>query len=305
MDILLEVMGDVLGTSPGAVRQALIDGDGEDAKLKSDDTVKTWITNAFQDKFKKIESKAHDEGHGRGKRETLTSLEKSLAEKFEVEKGSVEEMFESYAAKKAGNKSKDITPDDVKASEFFKKTVTDLKAETQKVQTEFDDYKAKTTRSDTAAVVRSKVIDMLNKEDNKFILPASETVQKSLTDSVISRLMGENLNVIKSDTGEVDEIVVLGEDGKTVKQDDKFNPIKFDALAMSTLKQFYEVGQTNPRHRMPGNTQSRSKDPKTFSFGQPKSREEAFRHLRSIRDPEESRAYNEYIKELTEAGTIK
>ena len=56
-------------------------------------------------------------------------------------------------------------------------------------QTHARSHRPRDTRSDTAAVVRSKVIDMLNKEDNKFILPASETVQKSLTDSVISRLM--------------------------------------------------------------------------------------------------------------------
>lgn len=302
---LLEFVGSVLGTDPGALRQALYDGDGENAKPKSDDQIKSYLDTNYQEKMKRIKTEAHNEGHGRGKRESLSELEKTLSEKFEVDKGSIEDMFESYATKKSGTKSKDITPDDIKKSEFFQNEVKKLNQKAVDVQTEYDKYKSDVKLSETTAVLRNRVSAALGNEENKFLIPKADPVKKTLIDAAIKDLMQSGYEIKKSDTGDVTDILVLDSEGKPA-QDENYNPVKFDVKLLGTLKSYFEVGQVTPGKTMPGNTTKReTQNGKTFSFTVPKDKNEAFSKLGSIKDPVEAKEYRAYMKELEEAGSLK
>ena len=117
IELEMETLTSLLGQTSEELTNELFEGD-EEKTLKSG--ASKLIKSKFKDRLKAIEKDAKDEGYGKAKREVLTSVEKDISTKFKVEKGSIEEMFQSVKTKAEENsKAGAVTLDMIKSSEHY------------------------------------------------------------------------------------------------------------------------------------------------------------------------------------------
>ena len=81
INIPMELVASVLGTDPGVLAESLKSADGN---LKPTSEIEGFLKEHFGKKLNEVKRSGIDEGYGRGKKESLTSKEKELAQKFEI-----------------------------------------------------------------------------------------------------------------------------------------------------------------------------------------------------------------------------
>ena len=118
IELGLEDLSGLLGQTATELETELVEGEGEEKKLKSN--ALKIVKSKFSERFKGIEKEAKDEGIGQATRKILTEKEKEIAKKFKVEKGTIAEMFQSVIDKSEENKKSGVvTLDDIKNSEHL------------------------------------------------------------------------------------------------------------------------------------------------------------------------------------------
>src|SRR5690625_5364768 len=136
--ISLESLAQVRGIPSGEITEAL---KSEDRELKPQKEVNNYFVSAFKDKLKGAISESRDEGFGRGKRESLTEVEKCVESEFGVSsKGDIRSQIKELH--KAANENK-INPDEIEKSEIL----------TEKLSTAVEAVKQKLGEEDRKSVV--------------------------------------------------------------------------------------------------------------------------------------------------------
>lgn len=230
-----------------------IGGDHEIAEaLNSDENdldekkVASLILELDKSRIKEIRTKHHDEGHKKGKAETLAAFEKDLREKFNVsdlEKQGLE-LIEAIIEKQGSKSSKELDDDAVKRSKTYQTEKLQWEKKLEDLKKEMED-KVKATeagfqKEKTFSKASEKALAIL--DALKPVL--SEDPQKALRQKQIL------LNELKGfDFSEVNGELVILKDGKPL-EDEHGHSVKFDALVKNKASEFFDFqkseGRTTP-----------------------------------------------------------
>lgn len=289
INISLEFLAKLIGTKPGELSEAI---KKDDESLKPQGEIEKHIQGVFSEKLKTVKKDARDEGHGRGKRESLSTTEADIAKKYGVEKAEIPTMIDAII--KATGKEQTITPEMIKQSDTY---INDLKAEIDKrttLETEFNTYKTDVDNSNKKRTVRTRVLSLL--EDKQFALPKTEKVRNNLVDSYINELFAGKKIDIKGD-----DIVVTDENGKPLRND-LMNEIGFDDYAVTVAGDYFEVsngsgGKTPGATTPPGGGGGGGK-----KYPKVNSQEEFLAHYNSLETIEEKQEFKAHYDRIVAQG---
>lgn len=256
------VLADTLGKSRQELEAALtVSNDDGELTLKSDDDIKSYVGSLWKEKVKAVSGTKAQQFLAKGRKEAFEEVEASLGElgidQFETWRDALPKLIDT------GKSQAQTNPKDVRNSEVY---INDVKALKEKLQTAeqkaqqvADEYAAKFTNR----VAKSKVIDILKKEENGFVLPASETIFTTRLNNLLSALNEVEVNGQKTPVkliADGDDVKVLNQDGSPVLDDD-FNELTFEKLAKKTAEtRFFETKQPGDR-QSPGAPRHGDKKP--------------------------------------------
>ena len=119
--ISVESLARVLGTQPGAIQQAL-NAEGDEQKPQTE--IDNFLVSAFQKKIDQAVRDGKDEGFGRGKRESLSEIEKWVSENYEITPtGDIKSQIQQLSEKLA--KKPEIKPEEIEKSEVFQNKLSE------------------------------------------------------------------------------------------------------------------------------------------------------------------------------------
>lgn len=288
IEVSLEFMAGLIGIKPGELSEAI----KNDEELKPQAEIYEFVKSTYSSKLNDVRKEARDEGYGRGKRESLTGLEKTLAEKYGIEAAGIDKMI-SAIIKKSGKEQK-ITPELIKASETY---VQDLKTEIDKrlaIERDFETFKTGVTAEEQKRTVKSEALKIL--EQNKFALPKSQKVKDRLLDTFVEEIMSGRKIAIKDG-----EISVTDENGNPIRNDLQ-NVMTFNDVSVSLASEFFEI-QNGDGRQSPG-AQTPPSGGGAHKFPEIKSQEDFINHYRTISDLDEKRAFKQHYDQLVKENKI-
>jgi len=299
--VSVEFLAGVLGTQPGVLSGAL-KADGKD-ELKPQSEIDSYLKEAITTKFKDLRKEGHDEGHGRGTRESLSKLEKANKEKYNLKSDSLEDQLEEIIQITKSKSSKtELGEDAIRQSPLFLETVkkfeADLLAKDEEVQT----IQTKVREQDLNRSLRAMATSIVESEENKFLLPEDDTIKKTQIDLYV--------NLLKSKQWKKDgeNLIPLGDDKKPLK-DDSFNPVSADNFATSIAKTMFPQSKGEARSAPKVGTQppaaGASGTDGGFTIPDFKTKQEAIAHIRTLKDPKEMEAVKEYVTKLDAQGALE
>src|SRR5690554_2918071 len=213
--IKLELLESVLGTDVGAIKK-IVESEGvTDKEVK--ESLKALVDNRDQDLIKRVKSDAHDEGHGRGLRESREKLEKELADEYGVEKSDVKSMIKALVEKE--REAVKLNPDDVLKSDVYNNLKTDLEKKIEEKENEISSLSESFRQENVNNALNRKVNTLIQKGGYKLPEDAAKRemhldwLRTKLRDGVDFKIDGDSISVIK--------------DGKPLK-DDKYQEVGFE-----------------------------------------------------------------------------
>lgn len=298
----LELLAEVLNKQPGELSEALTKKEDDEIKPVEKSQAKKYIKEAFSEHVQTVKRELRDEGYGRGKKEALSNLEKSLAEKYGVDVMEAEKMIDKIVEEKTKVKADD--PDKIKQSEVY---INDIRAEIEKrekIESDFNEFKTNVDRHEQQNTVKSKIDLML--EENNFVLPEKPLRREKLKKALYREILDDSETKFEIDD---QGIRVLNKDGKP-KRNDNLKELNFKDYTLSVAKTYFDIAEGDGRNS-PGNKNGDGSaggsgaGGEEFQFPKIESREKGMQHLYSIKDIEEKKAFNEYLKELEKAGSFE
>lgn len=301
--ISLEVLASVLGTQPGALSDAL---KADDENWKSQSEVDNHVKSLINDKLKSVRKDGHDEGHGRGTRESLSSVEKNIREKYNLQGDRIEDLFDEVI-QKTKEKSGESTIDDdaIKQSDVFQSMVKKLNSKIEAKDEELNQIKESVRTKDLEQSLQSLAQSVLRSDKNKFVLPEDEDILTTQEKLYLSQL--KQIKWKKTDDG----LVPLNEKGE-VMQDDSFNNVSAADLAINLAKKQFPQAKGEqrsapnaPEGQGKGNNAS---DPGSkYSFPEIKTQDDIFKHLDALSQKgnvEEINAFEKHVESLQAEGAL-
>lgn len=244
----LDFLAGIVGKPAMELTNALkLDEEGNPTAEKSE--VEATLRTAFEDKLKKISKDARDEGHGRGKRETLDAIEKDIADEFELEKMPIKDMFAAYANKiKESGQSKEIDPNDVRNHDVYQSLKKSLESKIANIESQYSQYKNSIETERITNAIREKGRTILNGEN--YQLPENEEMQKNLLTLLVKEaISGDGMKFNVDDTG----IRITDAEGRD-RLDDQGNPVTFESYFNSLASNYLPKREGNKRETPGGNT---------------------------------------------------
>lgn len=297
--ISMEFLSGVLGTPVGELSKALKKDDSDE--LKPQKEIEKFISTGITKKLKDAESAAHDEGHGRGTRESLSKKEKELKEKFSLKSKSIDEMFAEIQERKSESSGQNgqMTDEDVKASELYVKTVGDLQAQLKEKETEIQ-----TIRDDQAKAELDSLIDSISEkvyvsEDAKsFVRPKTQEIAENLKRDYKDKFR----NKVKWGRDKDGNAIPVDEKGKPLT-DDYRNPISPEKLAFDVMSGMYETATSEQRDAPGIATQNGGGG--NNNFAHVRTEADAQREFNRHRnDPEKLKELKTHVNKLAEDGVL-
>lgn len=289
INVSLESLGKVLGTSPGAIEAALT-AEGEP---KPQTEIDQFFVTKFQDKLNLAEKSGKEEGRGRGTRESLKSIEDWIFEKFEIEPfGDLKSQIEKLQQKVA---KVEIDPKEIENSEIFQKrldeAIISLKSNYAEKEKEFETSKEKWRRQRIETVLDKKARSLLDK--NNFVLPENETIATTHLRNFMRDLWDEKIDYRLN---EDDELQIVTKDGNPLK-DDLHNVIGFEDFGLGIAKNHFLKREGSGRET-PGNQTNPGGGSSTqFNFT---TREDAMKRYNAENDPKVQTEILTAMKDLKE-----
>lgn len=284
----MEFLAGLTGISQGELSKAL---KTETEELKSPEEIQSFLS----DHFKKKLSSAKNEGHGRGTRESLTKLEKQLAEEWEIEHKegmTIQEMAGAWASKsqKPGSSSK-LTPESVKAHDVY---VNDMKAEIAKrtaLEDQFNQFKTGVEQKELHSFVSGQALPILEK--HKFALPEKQNIKETQFNSFMSDLTS-GAQFKKNEKGEP---IVLDKEGNPLRND-LMNEISYEDYVISKASNWFDKRKDDGR-TSPGAQSQQPGGAGAGKFPVVKSANEFFETMGKIEKLEDKQAFKQqYEKQL-------
>lgn len=295
IELSLEFLARVLGTSAGAISEAITTQEGETRKPK--DGYEHTLETKFQDKFKAIKSAGHDEGHGRASREVLTKLEKEIKEKYGVDvDGDIKAIVDHVVSKGASG----ITPETIKNHPVFVELVQKQADKYKKLENDFGAYKAAVLSEKQTGLIKTGVLSILENKENKYQVPENDGIRENILKAAINAITSKAKWQIKD--GDKPELLPLDEQGNPVR-DENHNPLGFQAIAVNVLDSFFEKGQTQQRN-YPGNKTTGNGNGTTTSYPVFKSKAEAWDYGNSLKTVQEKAEFSKHFTQLEASGTL-
>ena len=231
--ISLESLAQVLGIASGEISEALKSEDGE---LKPQEEVNNYFVSAFKDKLKGAISESRDEGFGRGKRESLTEVEKWVESEFGVSsKGDIRSQIKELH--KAANENQ-INPDELEKSEIFQEKLSAaVEAVKQKLGEENEQLTAKITdlrNSQIRAKLSDHLRSLLKKEG--YVFPEQENISNTIFNAYISDVWNDEVSFRMKEGQDLPELV--DREGRPLK-DEMHNVLTLDDYAMKKAGNFF------------------------------------------------------------------
>lgn len=291
--ISLEVLARVLGTQPGVLSGAL-KADDENWKPQSD--IDDYLKVQLNDKLKSVRKEGHDEGHGRGTRESLSTKEKEIRDKYELKGNTMDDLFAEVLEKaKKGSEGGTLDEESIKQSEIFQAMVTKLNGKVEARENELNQIKERVQSESLERSLRDLATTVLQSDKSKFVLPENEEIKETQVNLYLQQL--KSMKWKKTDDG----LVPLDDKGE-VLQDDSFNNVSASDLALNLAKRQFPEAKGEQRSA-PG---AQTKQPgangngegKKYAFPDFKNTDEIYQHISKLTDPAEINAFEEHIKTL-------
>ena len=229
--ISLESLARVLGKAPGEISEAL---KSENDEQKPQKEIDHYIESNFQNKLKGAISESRDEGFGRGKRESLTEIEKWIGSEFEIApmgdiKAQIQKLKESV-------EKTEIKPEDIEKSDIFKSKLdtaitavkTKLGEENERLSGELNSLRRAQVQTKLGGHLRSLL------KENNFVLPEDGTIAKNIFNAYMAAVWNNDVD-FKIDEGK-DMPVMTDKEGNPVK-DDMHNVLTVNDYALAKAKE--------------------------------------------------------------------
>lgn len=295
MDITISVefLAGLIGYSPDDLSEAVKKENSDE--LKGPKEIESLVSTALQTKFKTTRKSGFDEGHTRGKSESLTKLEKELAQEWDIpyEDGkTVKDLAQSWLEKQSKPGSSKLTPESVKAHEVY---VNDMKTEIQKrtaLETEFQNYKSEISQKETVSVIQKNAMALL--KENNFALPEDETIQANQISGFITSLTKDKNFVLEGEA-----VKSILDSNKNPVKDSLMNDVSFKDLVLQTGKGWFSVKNGDDRTSPGATTAPGSSAASKFTVPVVKSSEEYFQTFGKLESLEQKQAFaKQYEKQL-------
>ena len=222
------------------------EGEGEDKKPISSDIIEKSIKEAYKakhDGLDKISDEKIEKAKQTGRKEVYDKIEaeaKDLGVEMKYNEDGLSKFDEFY---KSQVKNTKIDPNDVKKSEAYLKIVGELKAE----KASSKQLIAKHANERMFDKLNTGTMDILSKEENKFIIPKNESVRdnylKSYHEGIKSaRYNGQDVHWKLHENS----VVPVDSDGHPF-HDDQGNEVSAKTIKLNTLKGFFDTSVAQQR----------------------------------------------------------
>lgn len=288
--ISLESLARVLGKAPGEISEAL---KSENDEQKPQKEIDHYIESNFQNKLKGAISESRDEGFGRGKRESLTEIEKWIGSEFEIApmgdiKAQIQKLKESV-------EKTEIKPEDIEKSDIFKSKLdtaitavkTKLGEENERLSGELNSLRRAQVQTKLGGHLRSLL------KENNFVLPEDGTIAKNIFNAYMAAVWNNDVD-FKIDEGK-DMPVMTDKEGNPVK-DDMHNVLTVNDYALAKAKEYF-LQRTGDGRDVSGNQTQGGGGGGRYVF---KSAEEAMKAANAEKDPKTRMEILESIKSIKE-----
>lgn len=281
MDVTLSVefLGQLTGKDPGELSEALKNGE----ELKPSEDIQSYLSSVIGEKLKVTRKAGYDEGHGRGTRESLTNLEKQLAEEWEIpyEKGktTVKDLTSAYLEKnqKPGSGSTKLTPELIKASDVYRNDLKALMDQKAALENEFVTFKTNTEKEKVLGVAKSKAMALFEK--HSFKLPENQKIRENAISGFMMDLT-KNVQQFKLNDDGNDITEMIGSNGVPL-EDAMMNKIGFEDHVVNTAKGWFEIVKSDGR-QSPGAGSQTGGGGAGDGLPVVKTKEEFFREIRNV-----------------------
>lgn len=285
----LEAMAGLIGIQPGEL-SAAVKNDKDELKPQAD--IDKYIKEMYSSKLNVVRSEARNEGHGRGKRETLTTLEKEIAQKYGVDPADTDTMIKTII-KKSGE-GKEVTPEMIKSSETY---VNDLKSEIDKrlaIEQDFEQFKTGVTLKEQKSAVRGAALKALQ-DSKEFKLPKTEKVLSRLLDALTEEIMTDRKIDIKDG-----EISLLDKNGNPIRNNLQ-NVMTLSDVTLSVGADYFEP-MTGDGRSSPGAETQKGGQQTAHNFEPVKDQEDFINRYRALDTMEKKQAFKAFYDQQKAAS---
>lgn len=290
IEISLEFLSELIGVKKGDLSAAV---KKDDENLKETAEIEKVIKDNLKTKIEAVRKEARDEGHGRGKRESLTQIEKDLASKHKVsDEGGIDAVI-ARVLDKHKTEGSELTPEAIKQSDIY---INDLKKEIEKrktLQTEFESFKTDVETTSKRSRVAQEVQKIL--PERKFALPQSERVRDRLINAYVDEILEQ------SDISIVDGKIVAKDKKGQPHRDDMMNELSFADYASTLAADFFEVKAGDGRESPGATTPPTGGGGKLPSI---KSKDDFYTAYYAADSVESKKELKAHYDKLVEAGEI-
>lgn len=288
--ISVESLARVLGTQPGAISEAL-KSEGDEPKPQSE--IDNYLVSAFQKKIDQAVRDGKDEGFGRGKRESLSEIEKWVSEKFEIAPtGDIKSQIQQLSEKLA--KKPEVNPEEIEKSEIFQtklsSAVDAVKAKFEEKEQEFRQKEEAWRRQRIERIVSKQAENLL--KQNNFVIPEDEKIANNLKSLFVRSLMSDEYDFKLSENE--DDFQLTDKNGNPLK-DELHNVIGFTDIGLEKAREFFTVRSGDGRDVSGNRTQTPTGGAGVYKF---ESMEQAMKAYYAEKDPEKQVQIREAMKSI-------
>lgn len=298
MDITVNVefLANVLGTKPGDLTQALKDGEN----LKSSTEIEKVLKSKWTDRIKSIKSDAHTEGHGRGKRESLTDVEKKLKDKYSVKGENLEEVVSNIVESKTKDiKGEKLGKDEIVKSEVFLNMKTRFTDQLAQKDEQINQMKLEARDKSLSSGLKKFAVGFLKNPDNKFVLPEDENIFNNWVDVFVSKIKDGNSFKVADDG-----ISLVDEKGEPLR-DDLHNVVTLESIGMNAAKGLFTQAAGQQRSTPPVQGKPPAGGTPDYSFPETiKTMPDALKHLHTLSDPKKIDAFETELNLRVAKGLV-
>jgi hypothetical protein len=255
INLSLEFLGGLLGKSRAELEGAFKSSDGEGLKPESE--IKAYISQAYSTKLDSIKTKASADGEGKGTRLARKEVEDFLKDNFGISEGMLNDRLTALKSKvETGTtlKPEEITPEIIKNSDFYKKSVKSLQDALQAEKEAHQSTRKGFNAKELSRSVSSFADSLLSDEKHKFVLPKGEKdedtarLRKNWKNVLVNQIMSDPKIKLSVTEG---KLVVLDSETNDVLVDEQHNPVTATAYGLQVAKSLFPVAAASDRSTPP------------------------------------------------------
>lgn len=263
----------LLGIDAGEIVNALKEGE----ELKPQTEIDSWLGEQLTQRMNQARKRGHEDGHGRGKRESLTAKEKEIREKYKLESsGTLDELIEELMTQASKH---DANPADIKKSTVYIEDMQRLKDQIVSLQKKLDEQD-ETNRRNLVRLQLDQIVPSIL-EESKFVLPQDEEIRRNLLSLLYDTLENDKVYLKQSEESKFPQ--PFSRDNDRPVEGSNFKPRDFPDYLSEHARRFFAQAKVDADKKSAGNQQT-DKDKKTsVSFPEVKSHEDFIKVMQKMR----------------------